>query len=310
VYICKKFFKKISLSDQTTFKSGFVSIIGKPNAGKSTLLNRILGRKLSIITPKAQTTRHRIFGIDQGEHHQVVYSDTPGLIRPKYRLHQRMMNYVGQAVEDADLMILLVAADETFPEEDLLRLSAKTQVPKILTLNKIDAVDQAKAFRRMQELAAQVDFVEAIPISALKGHNVDKLRQLVLQYLPEGPPYFDPEQISDRPERFFVGEMIREKLFLQLRQELPYSTEVVIDEFIEADETDPIVRISATIHVERQSQKGMIIGKKGSMLKRIGTQARKDIEAFLGQKVFLELYVKVSAGWKNKNAYLRGFGYE
>lgn len=310
MYICKKFFKKISLSDQTTFKSGFVSIIGKPNAGKSTLLNRILGRKLSIITPKAQTTRHRIFGIDQGEHHQVVYSDTPGLIRPKYRLHQRMMNYVGQAVEDADLMILLVAADETFPEEDLLRLSAKTQVPKILTLNKIDAVDQAKAFRRMQELAAQVDFVEAIPISALKGHNVDKLRQLVLQYLPEGPPYFDPEQISDRPERFFVGEMIREKLFLQLRQELPYSTEVVIDEFIEADETDPIVRISATIHVERQSQKGMIIGKKGSMLKRIGTQARKDIEAFLGQKVFLELYVKVSAGWKNKNAYLRGFGYE
>ncbi|RMG22579.1 MAG: GTPase Era [Bacteroidetes bacterium] len=300
----------MSLSDQTTFKSGFVSIIGKPNAGKSTLLNRILGRKLSIITPKAQTTRHRIFGIDQGEHHQVVYSDTPGLIRPKYRLHQRMMNYVGQAVEDADLMILLVAADETFPEEDLLRLSAKTQVPKILTLNKIDAVDQAKAFRRMQELAAQVDFVEAIPISALKGHNVDKLRQLVLQYLPEGPPYFDPEQISDRPERFFVGEMIREKLFLQLRQELPYSTEVVIDEFIEADETDPIVRISATIHVERQSQKGMIIGKKGSMLKRIGTQARKDIEAFLGQKVFLELYVKVSAGWKNKNAYLRGFGYE
>lgn len=299
----------MTIEASNSFKSGFVSIIGKPNAGKSTLLNRLLGVKLSIITPKAQTTRHRIFGIDHGENHQIVYSDTPGLIRPKYRLHKKMMGYVDEALEDADLIVLLVAVDETFPEEDLLALSAKTHIPKILTLNKVDAVDEAVVFQRMQQLAEKVNFVEAIPISALKGKNVDRLKQLILQHLPEGPPYFDPDQISDRPERFFVSEMIREKIFLMLKQEVPYSTEVSIDEFSEASEEDPIARISATIHVERQSQKGILIGKKGSMLKQIGSRARKDIEQFLGCKVFLQLYVKVSDGWKDKNNYLSGFGY-
>ncbi|MDW3647251.1 MAG: GTPase Era [Bacteroidia bacterium] len=287
-------------------KSGFVSIIGKPNAGKSTLLNRILGRKLSITTAKAQTTRHRIFGIDSGEDYQVVYSDTPGLIRPKYALQQRMMGFVGNALEDADLIILLIAVDESFPEEDLIKLAEKTEIPKMLVLNKVDAVKQDVAFARMQELAAKVKFEEAVPVSALNGMNVDLLKSLIIKYLPKGPPFFDKDQVSDRPERFFVAEMIREKLFERLKDEIPYSTEVVIEEF---EEEDNLTRIHATIHVERKTQKGIVIGKGGSMLKLIGSLARKDIEKFLGQKVFLKLYVKVSSGWKNSDFHLGDFGY-
>ena len=292
------------------YKSGFVSIIGKPNAGKSTLLNQILGRKLSIITPKAQTTRHRIFGIDTGDNYQVVYSDTPGLIRPKYQLHHRMMNFVNQSTDDADLIVLLIAVDETYPEEDLIKLAEKVDVPKILALNKIDAVPRAQVYERMAEISAKVNFVEAIPLSALKGTNVDTLKELILANLPEGPQYFEPHQVSDRPERFFVAEMIREKLFLKLKQELPYSTEVEIEEFSDPTEEDPIARISAIIHVERQSQKGMIIGKQGSMLKKIGTMARMDIEEFLGSKVYLQLYVRISQNWKDSGRYLKDFGYD
>lgn len=290
----------------STHKSGFVSIIGKPNAGKSTLLNRILGRKLSITTAKAQTTRHRIFGIDSGEEYQIVYSDTPGLIRPKYALQQRMMGFVGNALEDADLIVLLIAVDESFPEEDLIQLAEKTEIPKILVLNKVDAVDEAITFTRMQEISQKVEFVEAIPVSALNGMNVELLKSLILKYLPQGPPFFDKDQISDRPERFFVAEMIREKLFERLKDEIPYSTEVVIEEFTEEE---GLSRIHATIHVERKTQKGIVIGKGGKMLKLIGSLARKDIEKFLGQKVYLQLYVKVSSGWKNSDFHLGDFGY-
>lgn len=286
--------------------SGFVSIIGKPNAGKSTLLNNLLGKKLSITTPKAQTTRHRIFGIDTGDNYQIVYSDTPGLIRPKYKLHQRMMKSIGESMEDADVIVLLIAVDETFPEEDLVELAAKTKIPKILVINKIDAVEKDKVFLRMKELSEKVDFAEAIPISALNGTNVPKLKELIMNYLPEGPAYFDKDQISDRPERFFIAEMIREKIFLLLRQELPYSTEVEVDGFTEEEER---IHIQATIHVERKSQKGMIIGKKAAMLRQIGTMARKDIEEFLGSHVYLELYVRVTDGWKNNSSSLKGFGY-
>lgn len=292
-----------------THKSGFVSIIGKPNAGKSTLLNRLLGKKLSITTPKAQTTRHRIFGIDSGEEYQIIYSDTPGLIRPKYRLHKRMMDAVNQSTEDADLMLLLIALDETFPEEDLLSFAQQTNVPTFLLLNKVDKVEEEIVFQRMQELMDKVNFEEAIPISAIKGTNIPKLKELILKSLPEGPPYFDKDQISDRPERFFVAEMIREKIFTSLRQEIPYGTEVEIEKFSEPQANDPITRIHAIIHVERQSQKGILIGKKGSMLKRIGSLSRKDIETFLASKVYLELYVKVSEGWKDKDSYLNNFGY-
>ena len=286
-----------------------MSIIGKPNAGKSTLLNQLLGRKLSITTPKAQTTRHRIFGIDHGEDYQIVYSDTPGLIRPKYRLQEKMMEAIGQSTDDADLMILLIAVDESFPEEDILQFAQAKRIPKILALNKVDAVEEAVVFQRMQRLSQQVEFVEALPLSALNGHNVDTLKSLILNYLPEGPPYFSKDQISDRPERFFVAEMIREKIFLLLKEEVPYGTEVEISEFQEASEEDPISRISATIHVERKTQKGILIGKQGRTLKKIGTLARKDMEEFLGTKVFLELYVKVSAGWKDSQRYLKDFGY-
>ncbi|MEZ4828535.1 MAG: GTPase Era [Bacteroidia bacterium] len=290
-------------------KSGFVSIIGKPNAGKSTLLNQLLGKKLSIATPRAQTTRHRIFGIDSGENYQIVYSDTPGLIRPKYRLQERMVGFIGESLEDADLIVLLIAVNETFPEEDLIALADKTDIPKILVINKIDEVEEDKVFLRMKGIMDRFSFVEAIPVSALKGTNVEKLKSLVLQHLPEGPAYFDKDQISDRPERFFVAEIIREKIFLLLRQELPYSTQVVIDNFEEEEKEDRIY-IQATIHVERQGHKGMIIGKQGSMLKKIGSMARKDIEAFLGQHVYLELYVRVTEGWKNSRNHLRDFGYE
>jgi len=292
------------------FKSGFVSIIGKPNAGKSTLVNRLIGKKLSIITPKAQTTRHRIFGIDTGKNYQIIYSDTPGLIRPKYQLHQRMMQFVNHASEDADLLILLIAVNETFPEEDLLALAAKIHIPKFLVINKIDAVSKNQVLLRMGELSQQVNFEEAIPISALEGTNVPQLKELIIRHLPQGPQYFEADQISDRPERFFVAEIIREKIFLKLHKEIPYSTEVEIEAFSEATTEDPITRIAATIHVERQSQKGILIGKQGSMLKQIGTDARKDIETLVGHKVFLQLYVKVSDNWKDSNSYLRDFGYE
>ncbi|MEM7375506.1 MAG: GTPase Era [Bacteroidota bacterium] len=291
---------------EPSFKSGFVSIIGKPNAGKSTLLNQLLGQKLSITTPKAQTTRHRIFGIDHGEDYQIVYSDTPGLIRPKYKLHERMVGFIDNSLEDADMIVLLIAVNETFPEEDLLKLAEKTSIPKILALNKIDAVEEEVVYKRMASLSQQVDFVEALPLSALKGDNVDTLKKLILNYLPEGPAYFDKDQISDRPERFFVSEMIREQIFLLLKEEIPYSTEVEIEEFTEEES---ITRIHASIHVERQSQKGILIGKQGSMLKKIGSRSRMNIETFLGQKVFLKLYVKLSSGWKNSGKYLKGFGY-
>ncbi len=291
---------------ETPHRSGFVSIIGKPNAGKSTLLNQLLGRKLSITTPKAQTTRHRIFGIDSGDDYQIVYSDTPGLIRPKYRLHERMNTFIDQSMEDADIIVLLLAADESFPEDDLIQKVSRTKVPIFLVINKVDTVPQATVFHRMQQLSQLVKFTEAIPISALIGTQVPKLKELILQYLPEGPVYFPKDQISDRHERFFVGEIIREKIFLLLRDELPYSTEVEIEEF---DESGDKVRIMATIHVERQNHKGMVIGKQGQTLKRIGIDARKDLELFLQQPVNLLLYVRVSTNWKNSLSALRGFGY-
>jgi GTP-binding protein Era len=288
-------------------KSGFVSIIGKPNAGKSTLLNALLGRHLSIVTPKASTTRHRILGIDNADDYQIVFSDTPGVIKPKYRLHNSMMNFVNNAVEDADIIVLVISMDERFPEEEMLALVGKSQAPRILVANKVDLASPEEVQQRLNEVAEVVDPVDVLAISATEQFNIDTLRSMILEHLPEGPAYFDKEQLSDRPERFFVAEMIREHIFRQLRQEIPYSAEVAIESF---KEEETIVRISAVIHVERKSQKGMVIGKGGSMLKKIGKAARFDIERFLQKKVFLELFVKVSEGWKDSNSYLRGFGYD
>ena len=291
----------------TSHKSGFVSIIGKPNAGKSTLLNALLGYKLSIITKKASTTRHRILGIDNGDDYQIVYSDTPGVIKPKYELHNRMMSFVNASLEDADLIVLLIAVDERFPEEELLELAGKAHIPKILAVNKIDIAEPERVEERLEELKGKMEFAETIILSALKGFHVKELKELILKHLPEGPAYFDKEQISNRPERFFISEIIRGKAFELLRQEIPYSTEVEVTEFKEEKD---IVRISATIHVERKSQKGMVIGKGGSMIKRIGTFARREIEEFLDNKVHLELFVRVTDNWKDSSSHLQGFGYE
>lgn len=218
-----------------------------------------------------------------------------------------MNSFIDQSMEDADLIILLIAADETFPEDDLIQKIKGSRIPVILALNKSDKVPEDVLFTRMQSLASQIDFIEAIPLSALQGTQVDTLKKLILENLPEGPPYFPKDQISDRPERFFISEMIREKIFIQLRDELPYSTEVEVDEFLEEEE---ITRINATIHVERQNHKGMLIGKGGRTLKKIGTAARVDIEEFLRSRVHLTLYVRVSNNWKNSISALRGFGYQ
>lgn len=297
---------KIEILDKKIHKSGFVSILGKPNAGKSTLLNALLEYKLSIATPKAQTTRHRILGISNGEDYQIVYSDTPGVIRPKYRLQEKMMGFVNHALEDADLILLMVAINEKFPEDILIGLANKTKIPIILVVNKVDLADDKRVNERIKALRAKVSFVESIAISALHNFNVEDLKKLILNYLPEGPAYYDKEALSDRPERFFMSEIIREKIFLLTKQEIPYGTEVEITSF---QDKPKLIAIQATIHVERKSQKGMIIGKRGSMLKKIGTDARKDMEEFLGKKVFLELYVRVSDGWKDSNKHLRSFGY-
>ncbi len=290
----------------SSYKAGFVSIVGKPNAGKSTLLNTLLGQKLCITTPKAQTTRHRILGIDSTESYQIIYSDTPGVIIPKYKLHEKMMAFVGNALEDADVIIVLIAADEQFPEDAFREIIHKQTVPKILVINKTDIVGPEIVAQKREEWSSLFQFDAIVEISALKKLNLDELKEKLIALLPESPPYYDPEEVTDRPERFFVAELIREQLFLQLDDEVPYSTEVNITQFKDKGE---IVSIYAEIYVERQSQKGIVIGKQGSKLKLIGSRARVNIEKLLEKKVFLELFVKVRDDWKNNPGNLKHFGY-
>ncbi len=289
-----------------SYKSGFVSIIGKPNAGKSTLLNALLDQKLCITTPKAQTTRHRILGIDTTESFQIVYSDTPGVILPKYKLHEKMMGFVGNALEDADIVVVMIAADEQFPEDAFRELVEKQKVPKILVVNKIDKVSPEIIQHKIKEWKEAFHFEATVEISALNKKGLDILKSHIVQLLPENPPYYDPEEVTDRSERFFASELIREQLFLLLDDEIPYSTEVNIVEF--KDKGD-IISIYAEIYVERQSQKGIVIGKNGLKLKQIGSRARATIEKLLEKKVFLELFVKVREDWKNNPNNLRHFGY-
>lgn len=291
---------------ETPHKSGFVSIIGKPNAGKSTLLNALVGTRLAIATPKAQTTRHRILGIDNAPDHQIVYSDTPGIILPKYRLHRAMMSQVHLSLEDADLMLILVDVKEKFPEGEVFKIARKAQIPKILVLNKVDTSDPVKVKARHDEITSQIEVDEAIGISALHGFNVLELKQMILEKMPEGPPFFEKDALSDRPERFFIAEFIREKIFMHLRQEIPYSCQVEILDFTEHED---LIEIHGEIHVERSTQKGMLIGKRGTMIRRIGEEARKDIETFLNKKVYLELHVRVTNNWKDSGFHLKNFGY-
>lgn len=292
------------------FRAGFVSIIGRPNVGKSTLMNVLVGEKLSIITAKAQTTRHRIMGILNGTHEgtpfQLIYSDTPGVVTPAYKLHDSMMTFVKGSLEDADVVLFVTEVGEKTTDHEVLPLLKRTDAPVVLVLNKIDLSDQEKVEAKMAEWQEAVQPAAIIPISALLNANVQTLFNAIVTRLPEHPPYFSEDELTDKPERFFASEIVREKIFLNYRQEIPYSSEVVVTEFKEKEE---IIVIRAEIMVERKSQKGILIGDKGSMMKKVGIQARQDLEVFFGKKVFLETFVKVEPNWRSKDDKLRKFGY-
>jgi len=288
-------------------KSGFVNILGNPNVGKSTLMNLLVGEQLSVITPKAQTTRHRIMGILSGDDYQVVYSDTPGILNPKYKLQSAMMRSVESALDDADLILYVTDVVESVSkhEEHLMRILA-SPVPKIIVINKIDLTTQPRLEEIVGRWAETAPGVPILPVSAINKFNTGLLLREILSLLPEGPPYFPKDQLTDRYERFFVSEIIRGKILETYQKEIPYSVEVEIESF---KDEGSLVRIGAVIYVARDSQKGIIIGHKGSMLKRVGTGARKETEAFLGKKVFMEIYVKVSREWRDNPRMLKKFGY-
>jgi GTP-binding protein Era len=287
-------------------KSGFVSIIGKPNVGKSTLLNEMLGERLSIVTPKAQTTRHRIKGILNTDDYQVVFSDTPGILEPHYLLHKKMMDFVNASLEDADAVLFISDLSEAYLEESLVEKLKAIKVPLIVVLNKVDLSTQDEIGKLVHGWKKAVKAHAVIPASAKLTFNVDQIKEALLEVIPESPPYFNKEDISDASQRFFTSEIIREKIFLNYEKEIPYSTEVAIDEF---KDEKTMIRIRAIIYVERDSQKAIVIGNKGEGLKKTGTAARKDLESFLGKKVFLELFVKVEKDWRKRENVLKRFGY-
>lgn len=288
-------------------KAGFVSIIGKPNAGKSTLMNALVGEKMSIITPKAQTTRHRIIGIINEPDYQIVFSDTPGVIKPNYALQEAMMSMVKDSLVDADIILLVTDIHEQHDEEELIEKLKNMESPIAILINKIDKSSEDEVNAKIRYWEQTLEPKAIFATSALHGYNVDAVMQFVLDYLPIHPPYYDKDALTDRPERFFVSEIIREKVFKLYEKEIPYSTEVIITSF---KEEPTITRISAEIIVERDSQKNILIGKGGSMIKKVGTYARQDIEEFIGQKVFLELFVKVIPDWRKRKNYLQRFGYD
>ncbi|WP_375584089.1 GTPase Era [Cyclobacterium xiamenense] len=293
---------------ESEHKAGFVNIIGKPNVGKSTLMNALLGEKLSIISSKAQTTRHRILGIMNEPDYQIVFSDTPGMLKPKYELHKSMMSFVNLSLEDADVIVFVtdLFEDDADIEEIIEKMNA-SGVPVLLLINKIDLNKDDKLEEVTRYWQDRIQAVETIPVSALENFNLQKVLKEILDRMPVHPPFYDKEELSDRPERFFASEIIREKIFTHYKKEIPYSTEVRVEEF---EETEQLIRMRALIYVERPSQKGILIGDKGKALKRVGTLARQEMEKFFGKKVFLETYVKVEENWrKNKNK-LRKFGYD
>lgn len=287
-------------------KAGFVSIIGKPNVGKSTLMNQLVGEKLSIITSKAQTTRHRIMGILSGDDFQVVYSDTPGILNPQYELHRSMMKFVSSSLEDADLILFVTDLYEKYEDDAIIQRLQAADVPIILVLNKIDLAKGSQAVDKMTYWKDIIKTDHTILISALNGEGISDLFQLILDIMPEHPPYFSKEEFTDKPERFFVSEIVREKLFLYYKKEVPYSCEVVTTDF---KEEEKIIRIRVTINVERKSQRAIILGHKGERIKKVGIESRKDMEVFFGKQVYLEQFVKVEPDWRKKINKLKGFGY-
>jgi GTP-binding protein Era len=289
-------------------KSGFVNIIGNPNVGKSTLMNSLVGERLSIITSKAQTTRHRIMGIVNGEDFQIVYSDTPGILKPNYKLQEKMLKFVDSAFSDADILLYVTDVVEKIDKDaNYLKKLRKSEVPLLILINKIDLTNQEKLEILVEEWHEMLPKAEILPVSATKKANLGLLFDKILKLLPEGPEYYPKDSLTDKTERFFVSEIIREKILLNYEKEIPYSVEVVVDSFKDEKE---IVKIAANIIVTRTSQKGILIGHQGSSLKKVGTQARKDIEEFLEKKVFLELFVKVVKDWRDEPSKLKSFGYD
>lgn len=289
-------------------KAGFVNIIGNPNVGKSTLMNAFVGEKLSIITSKAQTTRHRILGIVNGDDFQMILSDTPGIIKPAYQLQESMMGFVKSAFEDADVLIYMVEIGEKeLKDEAFFNKIVHSKIPVLLLINKIDKSNQQQLEEQVQLWAEKVPNAEIFPISALEGFQVREVFDRIIELLPESPPFYPKDQLTDKPERFFVNETIREKILLHYKKEIPYSVEVDTEEFFEEEN---IIRMRSVIMVERDTQKGIIIGHKGESLKRVGVEARKDLEKFFGKQIHLELYVKVNKNWRSDSRQLRRFGYE
>lgn len=298
--------------ESRNFRSGYVAIIGEPNVGKSTLMNALLNQKLSIVTPKPQTTRRKILGILNGDGYQIVFLDTPGILKPKYLLHRAMVEDADSAIGDADILLYMIEATNPKLEQDsnadlILQRLRMTTKPSFLVINKIDLVHKVQVLPIIDHYSKLFPFKELIPISALYRDNLDDLIATLVRYLPEGPPFFPLDELTDQPEKFFVGEIVREKVFELYRDEIPYATEVEIVEFKEREGRKDF--ISAEIIVERQSQKGIIIGKAGAALKEVGERARKEIEEFLGRPVFLELHVKVKENWRKDEKVLKRLGY-
>lgn len=289
-------------------KSGFVNIVGNPNVGKSTLMNALVGERISIITSKAQTTRHRILGIVNGNDFQIVYSDTPGVLKPNYRLQESMLKFSTSALTDADVLLYVTDVFDSYEKNKSFVEKVKHNPASILLIiNKIDLIDQERLIALVEKWKELMPNAEIIPISAINKFNVEHVFNRIKELLPESPPFFEKDQLTDKPARFFVTEIIREKILLNYEKEIPYSVEVEVEQF---HEEEKLIRINALIYVERESQKGIIIGHGGKSLKKVGMEARKDIEAFFDKKVFLELFVKVEKDWRNKENKLKSFGYD
>ncbi len=287
-------------------KSGFVNIIGNPNVGKSTLMNALVGERLSIITSKAQTTRKRVMGIVNGDNFQIVYTDTPGIVNPHNKLHEQMMGFVGTALQDADLFLLVTEVGETLKNRHVLERVIDSDTPVIVVINKIDLSNQATISEKIAYWQEQIPRAVVVPCSATEGFNVDKLFDLILERLPEHPAYFPKDELTDRTMRFFVSEIVREKILLYYQKEIPYSCEVAVESY---EERDGIDNISCLIYVERESQKAILIGHQGKAIKKLGIEARKEIEEFTGKRCFLSLHIKVLKDWRNSERALKSFGY-
>jgi len=297
--------------NNNSYKSGFISIIGRPNVGKSTFLNRVIGQKIAIMSDKPQTTRNKIQGVLTRDEAQMVFIDTPGIHKPKHKLGEFMIKVSKNTLREVDIIMFMVNAEQGLGKGDefILELLEGTKTPVFLVVNKIDQIHPEELIQIIDTYKGKFPFAEIVPISALQGNNVDQLLETIESYLPEGPQYYPADQVTDHPERFIISEMIREKVLHLTREEIPHSIAVVIDKIKRDDDNENMIRVQATIMVERDSQKGIVIGKRGSLLKQVGTEARKDIEMLLGSKVFLELWVKVQKDWRNKSAHLRDFGY-